>query len=345
MDAATHRYRTGSPELDASISELTSVVAEPGRDFVYEMVVSAVRLGLEGADRGELKLVSSVLKELRHSFDVFAPYSAVRKCSVFGSARIKPGDPAYTCAHDFAASMASEDWMIITGAGPGIMQAGHEGAGADRSFGVNIMLPFETGANPVIAGDPKLINFRYFFTRKLMFMKESHGFALLPGGFGTLDEAFELLTLMQTGKTPLAPVVLLDPPGNTYWRRWLEFVELELLDGDLISPNDLKFVRVTDSVTEAVAEISHFYSTYHSMRWVGSRLILRLERDVSDHELAVLNGRYADIVEKGEIERTGPTESEVNDNDEVHRPRLALRFNRQRWARMRLLIDDLNSPT
>ena len=343
MNAATPRYRTGSPELDASISELVSVVAEPNRDFVYEMVVSAVRLGLEGADRGELKLVSSVLKELRHSFDVFAPYSAVRKCSVFGSARIEPGDPAYTSAHDFASAMASEDWMIITGAGPGIMQAGHEGAGADRSFGVNIVLPFETGANPVIAGDPKLINFRYFFTRKVMFMKESHGFALLPGGFGTLDEAFELLTLMQTGKTALAPVVLLDPPGNTYWRRWLEFVELELLDGELISPNDLKLVRVTDSVSEAVAEICRFYSTYHSMRWVGSRLILRLERDVSDHELVALNDRYGDIIEKGEIERTGATESELNDDDEVHRPRLALRFNRHRWARMRLLIDDLNS--
>jgi len=196
------------------------------------MVVSALRLGLEDVDRADLKLVNAALKELRYAFHVFAPYRGIPKCTIFGSARIKPGDPAYECAKQFGAQMAERDWMVMTGAGPGIMAAGLEGAGAENSFGINIMLPFEASANEVIADDPKLINFRYFFTRKVTFMKESQGYAILPGGFGTMDEAFELLTLMQTGKTFLAPVVLLDPVGSTYWERWRQFVVDELLGDD-----------------------------------------------------------------------------------------------------------------
>ncbi|RMH70208.1 MAG: LOG family protein, partial [Actinomyces sp.] len=278
----------------------------------------------------------------RYAFHVFAPYREVRKCTIFGSARIRRGDPAWECARAFAAAIAEEGWMVITGAGPGIMEAGHEGAGAENSFGVNIVLPFEADANPVIAGDPKLINFRYFFTRKLVFMKESAGFVLLPGGFGTLDECFELLTLMQTGKTPPAPVVLIDPPGGTYWHRWLDFVRTELEGHGLISPDDTGLVTLTDSVDEAVAVVCGFYRIYHSMRFVGSRLVIRLRRALSDEHLARLDRDFRDICEKGGIERIDTTEAERRDDDEVHLPRIALRFDRHHWARLRRLIDAIN---
>jgi len=337
-----YHYRTGDEQLDNEILELVEAVDPADREFVFEMVVTAIRMGLEDVDRGDLKLVAAAVKELRYSFQVFAPYSDVLKCTIFGSARIEPGDPAYLMAHDFAKAIAAAGWMVITGAGPGIMQAGHEGAGRDRSFGVNIMLPFETDANPVIAGDPKLINFRYFFTRKVIFMKESHGYVLLPGGFGTMDETFELLTLIQTGKTPPAPVVLLDPPGGTYWKKWRRFIESELRDGGLISADDLCLVKLTDSVDEAVAEICNFYDTYHSMRFVGPRLVLRLKRPVGDDELASLNRDFSDIVKSGSIERITATDAEIRDNDEVDRDRIAFRFDRHALARLRRLIDALN---
>jgi uncharacterized protein (TIGR00730 family) len=338
-------YRTGDDALDQRLADLLDVVDPPERGLVFEMMVSAMRLASEEVDRGELKLVSAAVKEFRYSFRVFAPYQGIRKCTVFGSARTRRGDPAYTCARDFAAAIAAQDWMIITGAGPGIMEAGHEGAGADNSFGVNIMLPFESDANPVIADDPKLINFKYFFTRKVMFMKESHAFVMLPGGFGTMDEAFELLTLIQTGKSTPAPIVLLDPPGGTYWKLWKEFIEIELRDGGLISPDDLALVMVTDSIDAAVAEVCHFYDTYHSIRFVGSRLVMRLTREIPDDELADLNARFSHVVEKGEIERIDVTDAERRDNDQVDLHRIAFRFDRRSWAGVRRLIDALNDAT
>jgi uncharacterized protein (TIGR00730 family) len=335
-------YRTGDDELDQRLADLLDVVEPAERELVFEMMVSAMRLAAEEVDRGELKLVSASVKEFRYSFGVFAPYQGVRKCTVFGSARTRQGDPAYACARDFAAAIAARDWMIITGAGPGIMEAGHEGAGADRSFGVNIMLPFESDANSVIADDPKLINFKYFFTRKVMFMKESHAFVMLPGGFGTMDEAFELLTLIQTGKSAPAPIVLLDPPGGTYWKRWKEFIELELRDGGLISPDDLALVMVTDSIDEAVTEVCRFYKTYHSLRFVGSRLVMRLTREIHDDELARLNEQFSHLLERGEIERIGVTDAERRDDDFVDLHRIVFRFDRRNWAGVRRLIDALN---
>jgi len=230
------RYRTGDDGLDAEIIGLLRHVDEADRELVFEMIVTALRLSREDNDRGDLKLVTAAMKELRYSFEVFGPYRDIPKCTIFGSARIKAGEPAYECAKNFARQIADRDWMVITGAGPGIMEAGHEGAGADQSFGVNIMLPFEASANEYIADDPKLINFKYFFTRKVMFMKESEAYVLLPGGFGTMDESFELLTLIQTGKTAPAPVVLLDEPGGTYWDHWYDFVTTELGNAGLISP-------------------------------------------------------------------------------------------------------------
>jgi hypothetical protein len=338
-------YRTGDDALDDALVALLDDVDEADHEFVFELMVSAMRLSKEDVDRGELKMVAAAVKEFRYSFRVFAPYEGVRKCTVFGSARTEAGDPAYTCAHDFAAAIADRDWMVITGAGPGIMEAGHEGAGADRSFGVNIVLPFESDANPVIADDPKLINFKYFFTRKVMFMKESHAFVMLPGGFGTMDEAFELLTLIQTGKSNPAPIVLLDSPRGTYWSRWKEFIELELRDEGLISPDDLALVMVTDSIDAAVEEVCRFYRTYHSLRFVGNRLVLRLNRPVDDDELARLNADFGSVLERGEIERIDATEAEVRDDDNVDLYRIALRFDRRSWAGVRQMIDALNDAT
>lgn len=345
MTEPPSRYRTGDPAIDARLVELLDHVDVEDREHVFELMVSAIRLGREDVDRGELKLVAAAVKEFRYAFNVFAPYEGIPKCTVFGSARTTAGDPAYTCAHDFAAAIAAQGWMVITGAGPGIMEAAHAGAGADRSFGVNIVLPFEADANPVIADDPKLINFKYFFPRKVMFVKESHAFVMLPGGFGTMDEAFELLTLIQTGKSVPAPIVLLDPPGSTYWRRWKEFVELELRDEGLISDDDLALVMVTDSLDEAVEEVCRFYRCYHSIRFVGSRLVMRLHRRVDDDELAELNRRFGHIVERGEIERIDVTEAEARDGDHVHLHRLAFRFDRRSWAGVRRLIDALNDAT
>ena len=338
-------YRTGDDEIDRELVALLRHIDPADHEFVFELMVSAIRLAREEVDRGELKMVAAAVKEFRYSFGVFAPYEGIRKCTIYGSARTRVGDPAYTCAHDFAAAIAARDWMIITGAGPGIMEAGHAGAGAEKSFGVNIVLPFESAANPVIADDPKLINFKYFFTRKVMFVKESHAYVMLPGGFGTMDEAFELLTLVQTGKSTPAPIVLLDPPGGTYWKLWKEFVEIELRDQGLIAPDDLSLVLVTDSIDDAVEEVCHFYRTYHSIRHVGSRLVLRLHREIGDAELADLNARFGHILAKGEINRIDATEAEIRDDDHVDLHRIAFRFDRRSWAGVRQLIDALNDAT
>jgi uncharacterized protein (TIGR00730 family) len=337
------RYRTGNDALDERIIEL---IDEAGvhrdADLVFEMLVSALRMGREAVDRGDLKLVNAALKELRYSFLVFEPYRRVRKVSIFGSARTRIDDPGYTSARDFGRAMAERDWMVITGAGPGIMEAGIDGAGADRAFGVNIVLPFEQEATPLLAGDPKLINYRYFFTRKLSFMKESSAFAMLPGGFGTLDETYELLTLMQTGRTPIVPVVLLEPEGSSYWTSWLHFTETELAGRSLISPEDLDLVRICATIDEAVDEICTFYARFHSMRFVGRRLVLRLTTPVDDDELVELNRDFADIVSGPPIERTEASAGELDDDDEPNMARIAFGFDRRSFARLRHLIDRLN---
>ncbi|MDH3754499.1 MAG: LOG family protein [Acidimicrobiia bacterium] len=336
------RYRTGNDDTDALLLELVDQLGnDTDRDIVFELLVSVARLGTNGTDRGDLKLVNSALKELRYAFEVFGPYAERRKVSIFGSARTSRDSPQYAAARDFAAAMVAKEWMVITGAGPGIMTAGIEGAGASNSFGVNIQLPFESGATAAIADDPKLVNFKYFFTRKLTFMKESHGYALFPGGFGTLDEAFELLTLMQTGRTYLAPVVLLDA-GASYWETWLHFIERELGDRGLISSADLDLVRITDDIGAAVDEICDFYRTYHSSRYVGRRLVLRLSDEPSGADVSALNREFADILESGSIDRIDATDSELADDDVVDLPRLALHFDRRSFGRLRHLVDRLN---
>jgi uncharacterized protein (TIGR00730 family) len=339
------RYRTGDPELDHLIEELVDhVEGTRNEDLVFELLTSALRLALDGASRGDLKVANSSLKELRYSFQIFAPYRAARKVSIFGSARTRPDDPLYDQTRRLAAALAEHDWMVITGAGPGIMSAGIEGAGVENAFGVSIRLPFEATTSEFIEGDPKLVNFRYFFTRKLTFVKESDAFALLPGGFGTLDEAFETLTLIQTGKAQPAPIVLLDVPGGTYWHRWLDFVEAELMARHYISADDLKLVLVTDDVDVAVDEITGFYANYHSMRFVEGNLVLRVRHAPDAARLAALNEGFADIVSKGDIEVIGPTKIEARERDFPELGRIAFRFDRRSWARLRELIDALNRP-
>ena len=340
--ASGRRYRTNRPELDATIAALASEYGGPNADVLNEMLTTAFKLVLDNAARGDLKMVNAAIKELRYAFRVFAPYRKVRKVSIFGSARTPPDDPNYKVAHDFADAICHRGWMVVTGAGPGIMEAGHLGAGAAHSFGVNIRLPFEDQANTVIAEDPKLVNFRYFFTRKVTFLKESDGFVLFPGGFGTMDEAFELLVLVQTGKSDLHPIVLVEAPGDDYWSSWEEFVRRQLLDRGLISPADLNLYRIAQDADEAVAELERFYRNYHSERYVSGQLVLRMRRAPDDAALQELNEAFADIVASGEIRRLGPSPAEIADDDALDMDRIAFRFNRRSFGRLRVLVDALN---
>ena len=338
------RRRTGSgdPVIDQKIREFLDdpAIEVENEDRLQDILETAFRMA-RTANRGEMKLVSRSLRELGRAFRVYAPYRGVRKVSIFGSARTKPGDAAYAITRDFAYAIAARGWMVITGAGPGIMAAGHEGAGKKQSFGVGIMLPMEQGANSYIAGDPKLIDFKYFFTRKIAFMKESDAFVLLPGGFGTLDEAFELLTLMQTGKTQIRPIVLLAPPESGYWLEWLTFVRDHLVARNLASPEDLALFEPASSAGDAVRAIARFYRNYDSARYVGERLVLRMYRVPDDDALAAINRDFGDLVARGRIERITVTKEERADEDCVYCERLAF-YPRHNFGRLRQLIDRLN---
>ena len=309
------------------------------------MLGSLSEMTREGTSVGDLKIANAALAEMAEAFRVFRPYRKVRKITMFGSARTKPEDPVYILARDLASHMAGADWMVVTGAGPGIMAAGLEGAGREHAFGVNIRLPHEEGANDFIAQDPKLVEMRYFFTRKLMLIKESHAYAILPGGFGTQDESFELLTLLQTGKAEPAPVVMMETPGGTYWRGWLRFLEEEAIASGWVSPEDVALFKVATSVDEATEEILGFYRNYHSCRWVGDVLVLRVQTAPSRAELAELNRRFADIVTRGTIRSATAFPPERSSNDHPELPRLALRFDKWHFARLRQLINAVNECT
>jgi uncharacterized protein (TIGR00730 family) len=338
------RYRTGDPDIDQQIAELIALLGDDvhDTDLLFELMVSTVRLARDHASRGDLKMANAALKEMRYAFAVFEPYRSARKAAIFGSARTKQDDPLYEQTVRLARQLSEADWMVITGAGPGIMEAGIEGAGAANSFGVSIRLPFEAATSQFLADDPKLVNFRYFFTRKVTFVKEAHAFVLLPGGFGTLDEAFELLTLVQTGKAPPAPIVLLDVPGGTYWQTWAEFVEHELHDRGYIAPQDMSLVLITDDVDVAIDEVTSFYANYHSLRFVDGDLVLRMHDAPGEAELAALNTEFSDVVTRGEIVYAEASKAELADNDVPELARLRFRFDRHGWARLRTLIDRLN---
>jgi uncharacterized protein (TIGR00730 family) len=303
---------------------------------------TADKLVRDGATRGDVKMLSTALKELRYCLKVFTPYRNARKVTVFGSARLPASDPAYAQAVEFGRRMAAADYLVITGAASGIMEAGHVGAGREHSIGVNILLPFEQQANPVIRGDRKLMHLKYFFTRKLLFVKESDAVALFPGGFGTQDEGFEVLTLIQTGKSHLFPIVMIDSPGGDYWRRWQAFVRDVLLARRLISPEDLSLYRITESVDEAVAEVLNFYRVYHSMRYLKGDLVLRLRYPLSEALLGHIRAAFADILHGGTFEQSGPFPEEANDTHAAGLPRLRFRFDRRSLGRLRQLIDVIN---
>jgi uncharacterized protein (TIGR00730 family) len=335
--------RTGDPELDRELRELLEHVhVTENRDVLYEILVSAVRLARDGADRLDLKITSATLKEMRAAFRAFAPYRDVPKVTIFGSARTLPTDPSYAQARDFAADMAAQGWMVVTGAGPGIMAAGLEGAGRESSFGVNIRLPFEQAANAFIAGDEKLVSMKYFFTRKLMLMKESLGFVSLPGGVGTLDETMELLTLVQTGKAAPAPIVLLDEPGGSFWPAFARFMHEEVAARQLIDDDDLELFRCTDDVRVAAEEVIGFYRNYHSIRWVGEALVIRVHRLPTPEQLAKLDEEFGDITTDHRIATSGPLSAEVKDDDHVELGRVVLRYNGFAAGQLRRLINALN---
>ena len=342
------RYRLGNPDLDRRLEELIRDAVDPhgdhqhDEDIIAEMLVSGLKLLRDDTDRGDLKLVNAALKELRYAFLIFSRYRDVPKVTMYGSARTPPDDPNYQLAAQFAARMTDvHRWMVVTGAGPGIMEAGNMGAGTEYGFGVNIRLPFEAEANPYVH-ESRLINFKYFFTRKLMFVKESDAFVLFPGGFGTQDETFELLTLVQTGKSDMHPIVLLEAEGTGYWDSWLELVATLERHG-MISQDDRSLFTFTTDVDEAANEILRFYDNYHSQRYVDGKLVLRLKHEPTEGLLAALNEEFADILVAGIIEKVPASPQELADGDNVELPRVRLHFDRRHLGRLRLLVDRLNS--
>ena len=311
-------------------------------DLIEQIKESADKLVSDKTSRGDLKILSRTLRELRYAFKVFTPYRTRRKVTVFGSARTRPDEATYQQAVAFGKAMAGEKWLVVTGAASGIMEAGHVGAGREHSMGLNIMLPFEQYANPIIAGDTKLVHMKYFFTRKLMFVKECDAVCLLPGGFGTLDEGLEVLTLLQTGKRDMVPVVFLDAPGGKFWQEFQLFVEKRMLADGMISPDDLSLYKLTDNVEEAVAEILQFFRVYHSMRYVKNKLVLRLKQIPSEELLADVNAEFSDILNGGEFKLGPPLPEEKDEPDLADYARLVFRFNRRSLGRLRQLIDALN---
>jgi hypothetical protein len=312
-------------------------------DLIAQIKESADKLAHDHTSRGDLKILSRTLRELRYAFKIFAPYRACRKVTIFGSARTRPDAPSYRQTVDFARAIVARGWLVVTGGASGIMEAGHVGAGREHSMGLNILLPFEQAANPIIAGDPKLVHMKYFFTRKLLFVKESDAMCLLPGGFGTLDEGLEVLTLLQTGKRDMVPVVFLDQPGSHYWSSFQKFVDEQLLARGMINEEDLSLYKRTDSVDEAVREILDFFRVYHSMRWVHDRLVLRLHEPPGAERLERINQDFRDILVTGQFVVGGPLPEERDEPALVALPRLIFAFNRRNYGRLRQLIDCLNA--
>jgi hypothetical protein len=312
-------------------------------ELIERIKESTDKLATDHPSRGDLKILGRTLKELRYAFKVFAPYRRMRKVTVFGSARTPADHPAYRQAVAFGQAISGQGWFVITGASSGIMEAAHIGSGRDHAMGLNILLPFEQVANSVIAGDPKLVHMKYFFTRKLMFVKETDAICLLPGGFGTLDEGLEVLTLLQTGKRDIMPMVLLDEPGGDYWAGFQVFVDKQLLAQGMISPEDLSLYKLTDNADQAVAEILQFYRVYHSLRYVRSNLVMRLQRRPGEALLESINTNFADILLEGRFQVGQSLPEEHDDPDLADLPRLIFQFNRRNYGRLRQLIDCINS--
>jgi uncharacterized protein (TIGR00730 family) len=345
-DQPARRLWSVDPPFDKRVQDLVrDWGANKNPELIEEMIVTALKMARDEMGVADLKLINRSLKEMRYAAKVFAGYSQFRKVVVFGSARTTSDAPESKVAEAFSRTMVSHNYMVITGGGEGIMGAAQRGAGREHSFGLNIRLPFEQQANEIIEGDPKLINFNYFFDRKLNFVKESHAFALFPGGFGTMDEVFEVLTLMQTGKARIIPVVLLDRPGGTYWETWIRFLTEHLFKLGLISPEDFSFFKIAHDIDEAVREILRFYTIYHSARWVGEQFVLRICRPLSERAVADLNKNFADLLRKGAIVQGSALPQEKNEPENWNLPRLILTPHRNSFGRFRQLIDAINSSS
>jgi uncharacterized protein (TIGR00730 family) len=340
--SADRRYHLQSEEANRAVDALLEQLRVPvGQWRLYsDMLTTVLKLYEDGAGVVDLKITSAALKELRYGYKVFAPWRGTPKVTVFGSARTPADHPVSQQAHAFGKRMTSGGWMVMTGAGSGVMGAAQEGAGRDKSFGLNIRLPFEQEANPWILDDPKLITFKYFFTRKLFLVREAHAMAYFPGGFGTADEAFETLTLIQTGKAALVPVVLVDAPGGKFWEAFEGFVREHIAGEGMISPEDFALYRRMDDVEAAAAEIERFYRVFHSQRYVGDTLIFRLRRPLEAAALADLGSQFADILSGPAEQASGPLDAEGGEHPEL--PRLILSFNRRSYGRLRQLIDVVN---
>jgi len=312
-------------------------------DLVADIIENALRMLTDVRDRGDVRVIQSAVRELRQAFRVFAPYADKRKVTIFGSARLDRARPEYQAAVELGRRLAQAGFMVITGAGPGIMRAGHEGAGPEMSFGANIRLPWEQSANPVIGRDHKLITFKYFFTRKLTFIRHSDAIVLFPGGFGTMDEGYEALTLMQTGKSQLMPLVLVDRPGGVFWKTWDRHLREHLLRNELIAVEDLSLYQITDDPAQAVSWISRFYRNYHSSRFVKDLLVFRLRHTPSSTAIAALNEDFAAIITGEKVKAIAPLPEEIEDGEHLELPRIAFGFDRKSYGRLRELVDRLNA--
>ncbi len=343
-DKSKKEYNTGREDLDKIIADLAKVtLSSDNAGLIEEMLTTVVKLGLENDDRGDSKLINMALKELRYASKIFTPYRNKRKVVVFGSARSRNDSEEYKMAAKLSELIAENGFKVITGGGPGIMEAGNKGAGRENSFSLNIKLPFEQRHNPFIAGDKKAISFKYFFNRKLFFLKESDATVIFPGGFGTLDEGFENLTLIQTGKSKPRPIILIEPPHSQYWSRWISFVKRELSGGDFVSRNDMDLFIHVNSVEKAIDEILQFNKVYHSIRYVGERTVIRLNSLLSSENIKELNKRYDSILRSGEIEPTESLPAEQKNKEFLDLPRLVMDFDRHNFGKFHEMLRFLNT--
>ncbi|MCK5306472.1 MAG: TIGR00730 family Rossman fold protein [Candidatus Omnitrophica bacterium] len=343
MKKISREYEIGDGVIDGLINKLAKKSGSAGTEgLLREILTTAVKLGLESGDKGDLKLVNSTLKELRYSFKIFSPYRAVKKAIIFGSARSKKTSAEYKAAEEFARKLTAKGYMIVTGGGPGVMEAGNKGAKIGTEFALNIRLPFEQKPNPYIDEKDKIINFKYFFTRKLIFIKETDATALFPGGFGTHDEGFEMLTLIQTGKSKPRPIVLIESEGSTYWTAWKHFINNHLVKNGFIKKEDFNLFRIVKTVDEAIKYIENFYRVYHSIRYVSGLTVLRLNRKISGKTLKLINQKFKNILTKGEIKISPPTSEEIQKEEYLNLPRLVMNFNQHDYGRLYEMIQVIN---
>jgi uncharacterized protein (TIGR00730 family) len=343
MKKVLKKYETGQKGTDTLINKLAQQSSCPETEYLLrQMLTTVAKLGNESHDLADLKLINNTLKELRYAFKIFAPYREIKKVIIFGSARSKPSSAEYKLAEQFARKITDKGYMVVTGGGPGVMEAGNKGAKSAMEFALNIRLPFEQAANPYIDEKDKIINFKYFFTRKLMFVKETDATVLFPGGFGTHDEGFEMLTLMQTGKAQPRPIIFMEPKGFSYWSQWKQFVTKQLVGKKYIHKEDLSLFRIANTTSQAVKYIEDFYKVYHSIRYVKGDTVLRLNKDISDKTLNTINKKFKDILKEGKIERSSATDIEQESKEYLDLPRLIMSFNRHDYSRLSELIQTIN---